>query len=186
MCAANGELGFGSMHLLGRAGQVVVTQHGEVGELARGDGNVVLRFATEPGAAVCAGAQRWLAREGMLRHGGWCAADRLAGGQPVETGPRVMARDARAVPAGDHGQPGGTPNATDKPLVPVGHAMLDADAGAGVNPAGVHGCGAQARSNSRASVGSVATSVSVPGASVLAPSPVVSASPLRVSAPVAT
>src|SRR6185369_13058457 len=60
---ADGEDGFDAANLFVRAGEVVVAQHGEIGELAFSQRTLPCGFTAEPRAALRVEAQSVFARE---------------------------------------------------------------------------------------------------------------------------
>src|SRR5882672_8677709 len=132
---------FDTFDVLVRNGEIVICEHGEVSELARGKGAFFARLTREPTAALRVKPQGFFATEaipvGIQRD----ATDCLSGNQPIEGNPRVIAGDTCRVCSCANGDSkfehfanwrrslsGLFAIAVDEVFTLVSHAVLDRDA----------------------------------------------------------
>src|SRR6266850_2851618 len=99
LAIGDGENAFDPADLVFGHGEVVISEHGEVGQLAWGEGTFFASFAREPTAALSVKAESFFAREAVFFRIHGSAAHGFAGYQPVERYPWIVARDAGCVGA---------------------------------------------------------------------------------------
>src|SRR5258706_10714275 len=139
--AHDGEHGFDAFDLLVRNGEVVIRKDGEVSELAWSKGALFAGLTRKPTAALRVKPQGLFATEAIPLGIHRDAADCLAGDQPIEGNPRVIAGDSCGVCPGSHGDSkfehfanwrcplsGLFAIALDEVFTLVSHAVLDRDA----------------------------------------------------------
>src|SRR5213075_2030595 len=103
LSADDREYGFDAFDVLIRNSEVVIRKDGEVSELAWGKGALFAGLTREPTAALRVKPQGLFATEAIpvgIQRG---AADCLAGDQPIQGNPGVIAGDASGVCSGSDG-----------------------------------------------------------------------------------